>query len=259
MKSAIKMILTVVFAAGALVCRSGAASSEEFDGNEAAFDLMNLAPAESEKKISLIPVPQSFAILGSEEEKLIAEEEAGEKIVAEKLKKMGIDMYADAKEDITGSKKNLVQVAGPGGGARGRLSGINPGLVNKIMALARGRSLKINSTLRSVAGNRRAGGVGGSRHLSGNAVDLEIPGVSHKALCQQAAALGMGAIYYPGHLHVQTGAAFCMSTGTEKSHRKVKGGKGGRHKKYASSKRGSGYGKYKRGSRYGSAGRRRYW
>ncbi|WP_028292029.1 DUF882 domain-containing protein [Oceanobacter kriegii] len=66
------------------------------------------------------------------------------------------------------------------------------------------RSPKSNSSLRKTT----SGVAEGSLHMQGRAVDIRIPGVSHRSLHKAAVGLGEGGVgYYPrsGFIHIDTG------------------------------------------------------
>ena len=89
---------------------------------------------------------------------------------------------------------------------------IKPGIADKTKEIqsAFGKKLMVTSGFRDPARNSRVGGAGGSKHLTGDAVDVQFPGNQQETidLIKVASEKGAGGIgvYRPGFLHIDTGA-----------------------------------------------------
>lgn len=90
--------------------------------------------------------------------------------------------------------------------SQGCLNGRLRGVVYQVAA--RFGSVRVNSTCRSRASNRRAGGAGRSHHLSGNAVDFRVFGNVRAvaAYLRSNGSVGGYKHYGGGLFHIDTGA-----------------------------------------------------
>jgi hypothetical protein len=89
---------------------------------------------------------------------------------------------------------------------------IKPGIADKTKEIqsAFGKKLMVTSGFRDPARNSRVGGAGGSKHLTGDAVDVQFPGNQQETIdfikvASEKGAGGIG-VYRPGFLHIDTGA-----------------------------------------------------
>lgn len=89
------------------------------------------------------------------------------------------------------------------------LQGVNPTALSKLARLqeAINRPLTISSGYRNPLLNKRVGGAKMSQHMSGNAIDIKIPGASAAEtadIIRKASEIGFGGIggYRPGSIHV---------------------------------------------------------
>ncbi len=70
-----------------------------------------------------------------------------------------------------------------------------------------GRTVRITSGLRCATHNRKVGGVPGSRHVTGKAVDITIAGMKPEeiaAVARGIPAVRYVSVYKDGHVHVDT-------------------------------------------------------
>ena len=85
---------------------------------------------------------------------------------------------------------------------------LNPFLVRKLQTLRSGlnRPVVITSGFRTLIHNRAVNGAEHSYHLTGDASDIIVAGVSIKELAERAERIGFGGIgIYKNHLHVDVG------------------------------------------------------
>lgn len=109
---------------------------------------------------------------------------------------------------ISGAKEGGQQ--GGSGGGHGKLSGVNPDILNKFKQIESqsGGGLTVTSGYRSPEHNARVGGAKNSAHMRGNAVDVVFGGGTQQALklIDTASKVGIGGIgvYSPSKLHFDT-------------------------------------------------------
>lgn len=100
----------------------------------------------------------------------------------------------------------------PGRVSKGSTEGLNPDLLSKFKATqnAFGKSVPIVSGFRDAATNAKAKGASGSQHIHGNAIDVDVTGLSQDeriALIRTASANGITGIgVYENSIHLDTGS-----------------------------------------------------
>lgn len=120
-------------------------------------------------------------------------------------------VLSTAKEIASGEHIPLVTANQPGRVSKGSLEGLNPQLIDRFQKVqdAFGKSIPIVSGHRDAATNAKAGGAKSSQHLHGNAIDLDVSGLStdeRRKLIETASANGITGIgVYKNSIHFDLG------------------------------------------------------
>jgi len=122
-----------------------------------------------------------------------------------------------------GGKLPIITADQAGRVSKGSVEGVNPKLLDRFSATqdAFGKSVPIVSGHRDATTNKNAGGVKGSQHLEGNAIDIDVSGMSipdRRRLIELASANGITGIgVYRNSLHFDLGARRAWGPSTKRA------------------------------------------